>query len=190
MRYTARGAVALERLEEEANGDRVDTCTKPWSDGTTSLTLPPLELLEKLAAIVSLPRVHLVRYAGCLAPHSQRRGAIMPTPRPQGGEGGEANTETPQWSWVRLLGHVCDLALASCPLCRQGALRIVAAMTQEAVLTRLPCHLKRASVPPPLAPARARQETCDWVASAHDVARGLVGDVRAAEGCLWRTRHR
>ena len=44
-------------------------------------------------------------------------------------------------------------------------------------------HLKRAADPPPLAPARARQETFDWVASAYAVARGLVGDVRAATGC-------
>jgi Putative transposase len=55
--------------------------SKPWSDGTTGVKLSPLELLEKLAAIVPLPRVHLVRYAGCLAPHSQLRGAIIPTPR-------------------------------------------------------------------------------------------------------------
>src|SRR5262245_24011520 len=42
MRYTARGAVALERLAEDANGDLVYTCTKPWSDGTTGMTLSPL----------------------------------------------------------------------------------------------------------------------------------------------------
>src|SRR5262249_43928825 len=38
MRYTARGAVALERLEEAANGDLVYTFTKPWSDGTPGMT--------------------------------------------------------------------------------------------------------------------------------------------------------
>ncbi|HSX80824.1 MAG TPA: transposase [Candidatus Saccharimonadia bacterium] len=44
IRYTARGAVALERLEEDANGDLVYTFTKPWADGTTGMTLSPLEL--------------------------------------------------------------------------------------------------------------------------------------------------
>ena len=73
--------MALERLEEDAQGDLVYTFTKPWSDDTTGMTLSPLELLEKLAAIVPLSRAHLVRYAGCLAPHSQLRGAITPTPR-------------------------------------------------------------------------------------------------------------
>ena len=49
LRSMARGAVALERLHEDARGDLVYTCTKPWSHGTTGITLPPLELLEKLA---------------------------------------------------------------------------------------------------------------------------------------------
>jgi hypothetical protein len=65
IRYTARGAVSRERLEEDAHGDLVYTFTKPLSDGTTGITLSPLALLEKLAAIVPLPRVHLVRSAGC-----------------------------------------------------------------------------------------------------------------------------
>src|SRR5438128_7032780 len=100
MRYTARGAVALERLEEAAHGDLVYTCTKPWSDGTTGMTLSPLELLEQLAALVPLSRVHLVRYGGCLAPHSRLRGAITPTPRQQGVEGPEASSAAPHWSWT------------------------------------------------------------------------------------------
>src|SRR5262249_7653487 len=73
LRYVARGAVSLERLEQDANGDLVYTFTHPWSDGTTGIRLAPLELLEKLAALVPLPRVHLVRYGGCLAPHSALR---------------------------------------------------------------------------------------------------------------------
>jgi hypothetical protein len=68
IRYTARGAVSLERLEQDANGDLVYTFTHPWSDGTTGIRLSPMELLEKLAALVPLPRVHLVRYGGAFAP--------------------------------------------------------------------------------------------------------------------------
>src|SRR5216684_256609 len=97
-RYTARGAVSLERLAEDAHGDLVYAFTKPWSDSTTGITLSPVELLEKLAAIVPLSRVHLVRYAGCLAPHSQLRGAIIPTPRQQGVEVPEASSAAPHWS--------------------------------------------------------------------------------------------
>jgi len=157
-------AMALERLGEDAHGDLIYTFTRPWSDGTTGITLSPLELLEKLAAVVPLPRVHLVRYAGCLAPHSQLRGAIIPTPRQQGVDGREASVGTPCWSWARLLKRVFDLDLSTYPLCRRGSLRIIAAITHEAVITRILRHLKLAAVPPPIAPARARQETFDWVA--------------------------
>jgi len=48
IRYTGRGAVALERLTEDANGDLVYRFTRPWSDGITGIKLAPLELLEKL----------------------------------------------------------------------------------------------------------------------------------------------
>jgi hypothetical protein len=65
IRYTRRGAISLERLTEDTNGDLVYLFTRPWSDGTTGIKLSPLELLEKLAAIVPLPRAHLVRYGGC-----------------------------------------------------------------------------------------------------------------------------
>jgi hypothetical protein len=68
----------------------------------------------------------------------------------------------------------------------------MAAITQAAVIRKMLRHLKLAADPPPLAPARARQDTFDWVASAYAVARGLVGDVRAATGCrtLLRVCHR
>ena len=120
MRYTARGAVALERLEEDAHGDLVYTFTKPWSDGMTGITLSPLELLERLAALVPLPRVHLVR--------------------------------------------MFALDMATCPSCHRGALRLIAVMTQGKVIRTIRRPLKLAADPPPLAPARARQATCDWVA--------------------------
>jgi hypothetical protein len=38
------------------------------------------------------------------------------------------------------------------------SLRIIAAITQESVIIRILRHLKLASVPPPSAPARLRQE--------------------------------
>ena len=48
--------------------------------------------------------------------------------------------------------------------CRQGALRMIAAITQVEVIRKILRHLKRAADPPPLAPARARQATSDGVA--------------------------
>ena len=164
IRSTARGAVSLERLQEAANGDLVYTFTHPWSDGTTGIRLSPLELLEKLAALVPLPHVHLVRYGGCLAPHSHLRAAILPTPRQQGLDGEEMPRSTPYWTWARLLKRVFALEMGTCPLCQRGTLRLIAVITQGAVIGKILRHLKLAADPPPLAPARARQAPCDWVA--------------------------
>src|SRR5262249_46454525 len=136
----------------------------PWSDGTTGLTLSPLELLEKLAALVPLPHVHLVRYGGCLAPHSHLRHAIMATPRQQGMDGEETQRGTPYWTWARLLKRVFALEMGTCPFCQRGVLRLIAVITQGEVMRKILRHLKRSADPPPIAPARSRQALCDWVA--------------------------
>jgi len=162
LRYTARGAVSLERLAQDANGDLVYTFTHPWSDGTTGIRLTPLELLEKLAALIPLPHSHLVRYSGCLAPHSHWRGCVIPTPRQQGMDG-EAPPGTSYWPWARLLGRVFGLDISTCPFCRRGSLRIIAVITQGEVLSKILRHLKLSADPPPIAPARCRQATFDWV---------------------------
>jgi hypothetical protein len=41
---------------------------QPWSDGSTALLVDPLELLERLAALVPPPRRPLLAYHGVLAP--------------------------------------------------------------------------------------------------------------------------
>src|SRR5262245_19887918 len=162
IRYTARGALSLERLTQDANGDLVYTFAHPWSDGTTGIRLSPLELLEKLAALVPLPRVHLVRYGGCLAPHSHLREAIIPTLRQQGVDEPEASTASPRWSWARLLKRVFALDMARCPWCHEGTLRIIAAIMQGEVIRKILQHLKLSADPPPMAPARVRQEAFAW----------------------------
>ncbi|MCZ6874699.1 MAG: transposase [bacterium] len=55
IRYTGRGAVLLERLTQDANGDLVYMFTRPWLDGTTGVKLVRLERLEKLAAMPPSP---------------------------------------------------------------------------------------------------------------------------------------
>ena len=50
-----RGAISLERLTKDNHGDLVYPFTRPWSDGTTGITLSPLELVEKLTALMPLP---------------------------------------------------------------------------------------------------------------------------------------
>ena len=110
------------------------------------MKLSPLELVEQLAALVPLPRAHLVRYGGCLALHSKLRNTIIPIPRQQGVDGYETKTGTPYWHGARLLGRVFDLDRTTCPLGRRGSLQISAASTHESVITCIMRHLKLASV--------------------------------------------
>ena len=39
-----------------------------WRDGTTHVIYEPLELIERLAALVPPPRFNVTRYSGCLRP--------------------------------------------------------------------------------------------------------------------------
>ena len=170
LRETGRGAGSLERLPQDVHGDLGARVTRPWADGPTGIQLSPVALLEKLAALVPLPRAPLGRYGGCGAPHRTLRAVLPPSLRPQGVHDAETPTGTPDWHWARLLGRVLELAMAPWPLCRRGSLRIIAAITQASVLPRLLRHLQLASVPPPIAPARRRQERC-----AFDYAHASVG---------------
>jgi hypothetical protein len=177
--------VSLECLQEDANGEMVYTFTHPWSDGTTGTTLSPLELLEKLAALVPLPHVHLVRYGGYLAPHSHLRGAILLTRRQRGLAEPEAYSPSPRWSWARRRLWVFDVDMATCPFYQRRTLRLIAVITQGEVIRKILCHLKLAVDPPPIAPARSRRAPYDWVAQAYADTRRLVSHVRAVAG--WHT---
>jgi hypothetical protein len=55
--------------------------------------------------------------------------------------------------------------MARCPFCQQGALRIIAAITQGEVIRKILRHLKLAADPPLIAPARLRQEAFAWSAA-------------------------
>ena len=50
----------------------------PRRDGTTHIVMLPLEFMQRLAALV--PRPHLIRYHGVLAPNGGLRAAIVPGP--------------------------------------------------------------------------------------------------------------
>lgn len=154
LRYTARGAVSLERLQQDVDGNLLYSFTRPWSDGTTGIKLSALELLEKLAALVPLPRMHLLRYGGCWAPHSHWRAAIIPTPRQQGREVPTGHRPSSDWTWARLLKRVFAIDMERCPGCQQGTLRIIAAMMERSVIQNILRHFKQAVDPPPIAPAQ------------------------------------
>ena len=44
-----------------------------YHDGTTHVVMSPLELMQRLAALVPRPRLHLIRFHGVLAPEARPR---------------------------------------------------------------------------------------------------------------------
>ena len=50
----------------------------PYHDGTTHIVIQPLEFMQRLAALVPRPRLHLIRFHGVLAPNAKLRPAIIP----------------------------------------------------------------------------------------------------------------
>jgi hypothetical protein len=50
----------------------------PWRDATTHLVISPLEFMQRLAALVPRPRLHLIRFHGVLAPNAKLRPLVVP----------------------------------------------------------------------------------------------------------------
>ncbi len=77
-RYVARPPVATDRLSRMEDGRLLYRLKHRWRDGTTHVVFEPRELLEKLAALVPPPRLHLVRYHGILGPCASERDRVVP----------------------------------------------------------------------------------------------------------------
>jgi Putative transposase len=59
-RYITRPAIANERLKRNRAGQVVLQLKSPYKDGTTHIVMEPLEVMERLAALVPRPRLHLI----------------------------------------------------------------------------------------------------------------------------------
>ena len=65
-----------------ADGRVLYRLKRPYRDGSTHVLFEPTVFLERLAALVPRPRVHLVTYRGELAPPSPDRALMAPEPSP------------------------------------------------------------------------------------------------------------
>ena len=73
-----RPAIINERLKRNRTGQVVLQLKSPYRDGTTHIVMSPLEFMQRLAALVPRPRLHLIRFHGVLAPHAKLRSQIIP----------------------------------------------------------------------------------------------------------------
>jgi hypothetical protein len=180
VRYTARPAVSEERLSQATNGDIHYRLKTPWTDGTTGVVFSPLEFLEKLAALVPPPRIHLTRFHGILAPHSKFRKFVVPQIGEEKVE--EDNTivekslevqdsdaddglKQKRISWAKLLSRVFALDMGNCELCG-GDMKAISAVIKQEVVVKILTHLGLPARAPPIAPSKIPRQEDFWDQSA------------------------
>jgi hypothetical protein len=167
-RYITRPALANERVQTNAAGQVVLKLKTPWRDGTTHLVMSPLEFMQRLAALVPRPRLHLIRFHGVLAPNAKLRALVVPQVVPQEPEPPAqaaplaeceatcAHHRPVRLSWAKLLKRVFEIDMAHCPNCG-GELKIIAAIMEQPVIEKILTHLGLQARAPPRAPARGPQ---------------------------------
>jgi len=168
-RYITRPAIANERLALNSAGQVVLTLKMPYQDGTTHIVMSPLEFMQRLATLVPRPRLNLIRFAsfrfakylltpfhGVLAPNAKLRSKIIPGE--QKSKSSDADDESQISSpkrigWARLLKRVFDIDMEYCPNCG-GNMKIIAAILESSVITKILNHLGLSARAPSKAPAR------------------------------------
>lgn len=154
--YIARSAIANERLKRNRTGQVVLQLKSPYKNGTTHIVIEPLKFMERLAALMPRPRLHLIRFHGVLAPNAKLRSEFIPSPLEQETEVSTDDALTQgalaRMSWARLLKRVFDFDFKHCPNC-DGAWKIIVAIEDLPVIVRILSHL---GLPPaPLSLTRA-----------------------------------
>ncbi|MBC7706171.1 MAG: transposase [Rhodoferax sp.] len=128
------------------------------------MVISPPEFMQRLAALMRRPRLHLIRFHGVLAPSSttsaklralvvQQEVLKAPKPAPQEPKPAEceancAHHRPVRLSWAKLLKRVFDLDLQHCPNWG-GELKIIAAILKQRVVEKILTHLGLQARAPP-----------------------------------------
>jgi len=166
VRYCARPPFAAERIEELDRHRLIYHLPKPGPDGRTQRILSPLELIERIAALVPPPRQHRHRYYGVLAPNAPLRAAVtalasegpavqlLPSAEPSAEESAATLHRSPaRYLWAMLLARIYEVFPLTCPKCGTE-MRIIAFITEAAPVQQILDHIGEPATPPRIAPAR------------------------------------
>jgi hypothetical protein len=153
-RYVTRPAFADDQLSWDGAARVTFELKTPWRDGTTHLEMTPIDFMERLAALVPRPRLHLIRFHGVLAPNAKLRAMVVPQSpgsacprhdcRTQRGadaaaSAGRADAPAPRpgLRWADLLRRVYDIDMRTCPNCGQGRLEPIATILDPDAIARI-----------------------------------------------------
>jgi hypothetical protein len=149
-RYMARAPLANARLREGPDGNLLVRA------GESEVAFSPLDLIHALAQQIPDKGQHLVRYYGAYANRARK------LYRPEKEEGGRGGREDPRdldsdfarerrRSWARLMRKILEVDPLLCPKCGVE-MKIVAVITDPAVIDRILGHLERRGGNDPRAP--------------------------------------
>ena len=128
--------------------------------------MTPLEFMQRLAALVPRPRLHLIRFQGVLSPNAKLRAPVVPQgppaqeqPATEAAAAAECEVESVQAgpqriSWAPLLKRVFDIDMQHCPNCGGGELKVIAAILERPVIDKILTRLELDLRPPPSGRAR------------------------------------
>ncbi len=162
---TGQRTGANQRVQTNAAGQVVLKLKTPWRDGTTHLVMSPLEFMQRLAALVPRPRLHLIRFGvritslrevsgpplrehGVLAPNAKLHALLVPQApeapaqkaKPAECEARCAYHRPVRLSWAKLLKRLFEIDIEHCPNCG-GELKIIAAILEQPVIEKILTHL-------------------------------------------------
>ena len=125
-RYVLRPPLARSRFERNDDGSVTVGLKRVFADGTAELRLSPLELTERLCALVPPPYKNQVLYHGVFAARSAWRKAVVPKPRPPPPErakklarAARVRVSSRHLSWAELLAREFSVDGWRCPTCQQ-----------------------------------------------------------------------
>ena len=137
----------------------------PGEMARPTFAFEPIELLEKLAALVPRPRTNLLLYHGVLAPNAKWRSRVVAYGADEGSSdlveeapvsAASASKPGSNASWAALMRRGFGLDVLACPC--GGRMRFVAVILKTTAVRRILRHLGLPSNPVEPAPARSPPE--------------------------------
>jgi hypothetical protein len=152
----------MERLHRQGPDHLIYHCPKPQPGGKCAdLSLTPLELIDRIAALAPPPRKHKLRYFGALAPNSPLREVVIAMALRHSG----ATTKAPdagavaaigssaRYAWAKLIARIDEVCPLLCLHC-SGQMSIIAFITAAGEVKKILEHLGVDSRSPRITPAR------------------------------------
>ena len=126
-----------------------------------ALVLTPLELIDKIAALVPPPRAHGHRCYGVLAPNAPLRpvvtalapAAVPPAPISVATRDLPRHRVVARYLWAMLLARIYEAFALQCPICH-ASMRIIALINGVRTVEKILDHIGEFTQPPRVAPAR------------------------------------